>query len=209
MNIKTLIQQGEGERLDFKHKISNAVKIAKTLVAFANHKGGRLLIGVADDGLIRGVKSEEEEKYMLTRAANLYCRPAIEPRFEEVYIDDKIVLIAEIPESETKPHYALNDDKKWWVYVRVRDKSMLAGKVVVDVLKRSNSDQGVFIAYSEKEKQLLTYMEQHDRVLLPELCKHLLLSRRKTQQLLVNLILSGNIRVHLSEGGEFYTAASA
>ncbi|SEN97796.1 Putative DNA-binding domain-containing protein [bacterium A37T11] len=206
MNIKTLILQGEGERLDFKNKISNAGKIAKTLVAFANHKGGKLLVGVADNGAIKGVKSEDEEKYMLYQAATLYCRPIIEPRFEEVYIDDKIVLIVDIPESNTKPHYALSDDHKWWVYVRVKDKSVLAGKVVVDVLKRKNKVEGVFISYSEKEKNLLQYLEQNERAILPELCKHLMMSRRKTQQLLVNLILSGNIRVHFNEREEFYTA---
>src|SRR3546814_20954398 len=65
VTIKTLILQGEGEQLDFKNRISNCAKIAKTLVAFANTKGGKLLVGVADDGTIKGVKSEEEETYML------------------------------------------------------------------------------------------------------------------------------------------------
>src|SRR3546814_2454449 len=49
VTIKTLILQGEGEQLDFKNRISNCAKIAKTLVAFANTKGGKLLVGVADD----------------------------------------------------------------------------------------------------------------------------------------------------------------
>lgn len=61
MNIKRLILEGENVSLDFKKTISKAEKIAKTLVAFANNQGGRLLIGVADDGSIKGVKSEEEE----------------------------------------------------------------------------------------------------------------------------------------------------
>src|SRR5690606_31800315 len=103
VTLKTLILQGEGEQLDFKNKISSCEKIAKTLVAFANNKGGKLLVGVADDGMVKGVKNEEEEKYMLQRAGNLYCRPAIEPSFEEVYVDDKLVLVVDIAESDTKP----------------------------------------------------------------------------------------------------------
>jgi predicted HTH transcriptional regulator len=66
LNLKKLILQGEGTTLDFKKTITSVEKIAKSLVAFANNKGGQLLIGVADDGVIRGVKSEDEERYMIT-----------------------------------------------------------------------------------------------------------------------------------------------
>ncbi len=200
-----MILQGEGEQLDFKNKISSCEKIAKTLVAFANNKGGKLLVGVADDGHIKGVKNEDEEKYMLQRAGHLYCRPAIDIRFEEIYVDDKLVLLAEIAESDTKPHYALDENQKWWVYVRVKDKSILAGKVVVDVLHRSSQSDGVFISYSDKEKELLEYMHTHARPILPELCKHLRLSRRKTQRILVNLIVAGLIEVHSGDREEYYT----
>ena len=74
MNIKKLILLGENVNIDFKKTISSAEKIAKTLVAFANNKGGKLLIGVADDKTIKGVKSEDEEKYMITKAAHIFCR---------------------------------------------------------------------------------------------------------------------------------------
>lgn len=205
MKIKAAILQGEGEQLDFKNKISNESKIAKTLVAFANNKGGRLLIGVADDGHVVGVKNEDEERYILEKAAHRYCKPAIEIRFEETAVDDKLVLIAEIPESDIKPHYALGEDGKWWVYIRVKDKSILAGKVVVDVLKRHTTSDGVLIAYTDKEKQLLNYLNTHDRVLLIDICKHLKLSRRKTQRLLVNMILAGIVRVDTTKEAEFYT----
>lgn len=205
MTIKTLISRGEGEQLDFKNKISSCGKIAKTLVAFANSKGGKLLVGVADDGYIKGIKNEEEEKYMLQRAGHLYCRPAIDLRFDEIYVDDKLVLLAEVAESTTKPHYALGEDQKWWVYVRIGDKSILAGKVVVDVLHRGSQPDGVFINYTDKEKALLEYMHNHPKPQLPELCKHLHLSRRKTQRILVNLIMAGVIEVHSGEREEYYT----
>src|SRR5687768_3288237 len=98
INVRKLILEGEGTTLDFKNTITSCEKIAKTMVSYANNKGGRLLIGVADDGRIVGVKSEEEEKYMINKAAVFYSKPALEPKFEEVYIDDKIVLVVEIEE---------------------------------------------------------------------------------------------------------------
>jgi hypothetical protein len=206
MNIKKLIFEGEGVSLDFKKTITRCEKIAKTMVAFANNKGGRLLVGVADDGSIKGVKFEEEEKYMLTKAAQLFVRPALEPIFEEIYVDDKLVLVVDIENSDTKPHYALGEDGKWWVYVRVKDKSVLASKIVVDVLKRSADDQGVLIEYSANERTLLEYLEQHHRIDIKEFCTLLTISRRMAQRILVNLALSGVISIHTTEKEEFYTA---
>lgn len=208
MNIKSLIFNGEGVTLDFKKTITSCEKIARTMVSFANNQGGRLLIGVADDGRIVGVKSEEEEKYMITQAAHLYSRPALEPIFEELYIDDKVVLVVEIPESDTKPHYALGDDKKWWVYIRVNDKSVLASKIVVDVLKRSSSEQGVLLQYSDKERELLHYLANNERITAKEHSKLFKLSRRNSNRILVNLILTGVIQLHTTEKEEYYTAAS-
>jgi predicted HTH transcriptional regulator len=206
MNVKKLIFEGEGVTLDFKKTITNCGKIARTMVSFANNKGGRLLIGVADDGTIKGVKSEDEERYMITKAAHLYARPALEPVFEEVYVDDKLVLVVDTPESTAKPHSALAEDGKWWVYVRVKDKSILASKIVVDVLKRSAGNEGVLIEYSSKEKAILEYLEKTARITLTECCELLKIGRKRGQKLLVDLILSGIIRIHTTEKEEFYTA---
>lgn len=207
MNIRKQILEGEGVTLDFKKTITSCEKIARTMVSFANNRGGRLLIGVADDGTIRGVKSEDEERYMITRAAQLFAKPAIELRFEEVYVDDKLVLVVDISESDTKPHYALAEDGKWWVYVRVKDKSVLASKVVVEVLKHSADETGIMIEYSVKEKALLEYLEQKERINVTEYCKLQKLSRRNAQRIIVNMVLSGVIRVHTTEKEEYYTAA--
>jgi predicted HTH transcriptional regulator len=207
MNIKRLIFEGEGVSLDFKKTITKYEKIAKTMVSFANNKGGKLLVGVADNGNIVGVKSEEEEKYMLTKAAHFYCRPALEPVFEEVYIDDKVVLMVDIAPSDEKPHYALGEDGKWWAYIRVKDKSVLASKIVLDVLKRSNDDKGVMIEYSSKEKALLEYLDKMQRITMKQFCELLNIGRRRAQRILVDLVLSGVILVHTTEKEEFYTAA--
>ena len=206
MNVKRLIFEGEGVTLDFKKTITSCEKIARTMVSFANNKGGRLLIGVADDGTITGVKSEDEERYMITKAAHLYAKPALEPIFEEVYVDDKLVLVVDIPESISKPHYSLAEDGKWWVYVRVKDKSVLASKIVVDVLKRSAGNEGVLIEYSANEKALLEHLEKTARITIKECCELLKIGRKRAQRLLVDLILSGIIRINTTEKEEFYTA---
>lgn len=125
MNIRKTILQGEGTMVDFKTTITSVEKIARTLVAFANNKGGQLLIGVADNGSIKGVKSEDEERYMISKSANQYCKPAIGHTFEEIRVEGKLVLVVHINASEAGPHYALDEHKNWWQYFRVNDKSIL------------------------------------------------------------------------------------
>ncbi|RFZ84729.1 ATP-binding protein [Mucilaginibacter terrenus] len=207
MNLRRQILEGEGVSLDFKKTITSCEKIAKTMVSFANNVGGRLLIGVLDDGTIKGVKSEDEERYMITRAATFFCRPALDPIFEEIYYDDKLVLVVDIPKSSEKPHYSLAEDGKWWVYIRVEDKSVLASKIVVEVLRQSSSNKGVLIEYSSKEKALLEHLDKSERINIKQFCEMLNIGRRRAQRILVNLVLSGVIRVHTTEKEEFYTAS--
>lgn len=205
MNIRKLILQGEGTTLDFKKTITNTEKIAKSLVAFANNKGGQLLIGVADDGTIKGVKSEDEERYMITKAGHQFCKPVIEPEFEEIYVDDKLVLVVKIAESDTKPHYALDENKKWWVYYRVKDKSILASKIIVDVIKKGNNKEGQLITYTDQEKKLFEHLGENGRITLKEFSKLTRSSYRQAQKILVSLIISGVIRPHTSEKEEYFT----
>ncbi len=202
--LRYLIQRGENETLDFKQEISSASKIAKTIVSFANRKGGRLLIGVRDNKSIAGIRTEDE-KYMLGLASDFFCKPTIELQIIEHIMEGKIVLEAIIPEGKEKPYFAKGEDGKWWVYVRVKDKSLLASKIVVDVLKRETSQKSTFIKYTSKEEALLNYLSKNERITLKQYCKMLNISRWRASKILVNLISTGIIRSHTTEKTEFYT----
>ena len=69
-----LIREGEHQQQDFKYRVADACKLAKSVSAFANTDGGRLLIGVSDDGHLSGVRSEEEI-FMMHQAAYKFCKP--------------------------------------------------------------------------------------------------------------------------------------
>ncbi|MFN9520044.1 MAG: helix-turn-helix domain-containing protein, partial [Bacteroidota bacterium] len=163
--VLQLIARGESDTLDFKKTISSASKIAKTLVAFANHKGGRLLVGVNDNGHLSGVKSEDE-KYMLDLAASFYCKPEIKLELTEWEMGDKTIIEAVIPEGTDKPYYAKDEEGKWWVHIRVKDHSLLASKIVVDVLKRQSAKTNTLIKYTRHEQSLLQYLEKNHRITL-------------------------------------------
>lgn len=192
--------------LDYKQEITSANKIAKTMVSFANHRGGTLLVGVRDNRTIAGIRTEDE-KYMLDLAASFYCKPEIPLEIIEHAIGDKLILECIVPEGDDKPYSAKGDDGKWWVYVRNKDKSLLASKIVVDVLRRQASNKGTLIQYGKNEEMLLKYLEENERVTLMEFKKMVNISRWRASKILVNLISAGVIRNHTHEKMEFYTLA--
>lgn len=203
-HILQLIAKGESETLDFKKTISSASKIAKTMSAFSNHKGGTLLVGVNDNGTISGVRSEDE-RYMLDLAASFFCKPEIKLELIEWEFGNKTVIECKIPEGVDKPYYAKDETGKWWVHIRVKDKSLLASKVVVDVLKRSVQQQNTLIKYSKHEESLLRHLGQYERITIKQLCKLLNISRWRAQRMLINLVSAGIIRNHTTEKEEFFT----
>lgn len=202
--IQQLIAQGEGDQLDFKKEISSKSRIAKTIVSFANHKGGTLLVGVNDDKTISGIKVDEE-RFMLEQAAGFFCKPEINLTLHEWKFGKKTILEAVIRTGTDKPYYAKDEEGKWWVHIRVKDQSLLASNVVVDVLRRQGSQENTVIAYSSKEKALLDYLTINHRITIKEYCKLINISRWRAIKIIVNLVSVGILRSHNTEKTEFYT----
>ena len=111
-----LIEQGEHDQQDFKYCINDSKKIAKSLVAFANSKGGRLLIGVKDNGKIAGISSDEEF-YMIESAAKIYSKPAIDFTTRQWQVEGKTVLEIGIEPGIEKPYFAKDENGKWLAYI--------------------------------------------------------------------------------------------
>jgi predicted HTH transcriptional regulator len=202
--LRKLIAQGEGPTLDFKKTISSAKKIAKTLSAFSNTGGGRLLIGVKDNGKIVGC-SGQEELYMIESAAHNFSRPLITFEYTEHQYEDKIVLEIYVPKSPNLPHYAKDEEGKWWAYRRVEDRTLLATKVMLDVMQRDAKHQNTIIRYSAQEQQLMSYLDEHGHITLRQLMKLLKVSRFKAMRILVNLISVGVLNVSTTQNAEFYS----
>lgn len=126
--IYQLIKQGEHQQQDFKFEISDARKIAKSLSAFSNTDGGRLLVGVKDNGKIAGVRSEEEI-YMIEAAAKLYSKPEIHCNMHLYEIEGHQVLEVVIPKGESAPYYAKDENNHYKAYIRIKDENILATPV--------------------------------------------------------------------------------
>ena len=138
--IRSLIAEGEHVRQDFKFEVSDSRKIARSLSAFANTEGGRLLIGVKDNGRIAGVRSEEE-MYMVEAAAKVYCDPEVEVEMRVYRPEGRSVLIASVEPVPRKPVMVKEEGGRKLAYVRIADENILASPVHIGVW-RCEADNG-------------------------------------------------------------------
>lgn len=196
--IKDLIAEGEHQQLDFKFEVSDSKKIARSLVAFANTDGGRLLVGVKDNGAIAGVRSDEEY-YMIDGAAKIHCRPEIEFRSKEYKVDGRLVMEIIIGKSPHKPHYAPDKDDKWKVFVRVGDQNLVANKVLLQVWKHRKNKTAVQVRYLEQEEILFKYLMEHNSISISQFCKIARIPKFMAEKILVNFILLDIIRMNIGE----------
>ncbi len=196
--IHTLIAQGENQHLDFKYVISDAPKIARTLSAFANTDGGKLLIGVKDNGVITGVRTDEEA-YMIESAAQLYCKPEVLYTLNSWIVEGKQVLEITVTPSNQKPHLAPWKDGQWRAYVRVHDENFVAGSIQVAVWKKIRSGTPTLVRYSEAENQILDFLHQYPGSSFNDIRKHCPTGYHRIKRILVNLVTIGVIQIHHSE----------
>ena len=185
--IYKLIEEGEHQQQDFKFEISDARKIAKSLSAFSNTDGGRLLIGVKDNGKIAGVRSEEEI-YMIEAAAKLYCQPQVNCQMQIHDIDGHTVLEVIVPPGTTKPYYAKEQTNKCWAYIRIKDENILATPVHLKVWQQEGTPKGSFLHYTEQERLLLDYLTTHPAITLNQYCRLARIPRIKAENTLAKFI---------------------
>ena len=212
-DIQDLIDEGEGFAIELKRKVSRPQKIAKTMIAFANTKGGTILFGVDDDHKIVGVESEKEEMEMIQTAGCYYCDPPIEPAIDIVPFKKKDVIAVTIAESDRKPHVLFvdgDDELKDGtnVYIRVDDKTVEASKEVVKILESENPDAPPLrIALGDNERRLFEYLDEHQRITVKEYAREINVSPRRASRSLIQLVRAGVMRIHTNEKEEYYTRA--
>lgn len=202
--LQQLISGGENNTLDFKKRITNPDRIARTLASFANTRGGIILVGVMDNGQISGI-DPEEEKHLLQIAATQYCDPAVKLFFKEIEDEDKTVLKVIIPESLEKPHLVKVKDEDWRGYIRVKDETVQTSKMVLKVIKVEEASEEIFPEFDVQEKMLLEFLGNNRRITLKQYMKLVNISRRRAYRILVKMVLLGAIRLHDKEKEDYYT----
>jgi predicted HTH transcriptional regulator len=201
--LKKLISEGENQQLDFKYSITDSRKIARTLSSFSNSEGGRLLIGVRDNGSIAGIRSDEEI-YMVDTAAHLFCRPEINYSMKQHTSGGKIVLEVEVFRGTKRPYQAKDEEGKWRTYFRHGDQNLLANRVLLQVWRKEGKKQGVKVKFSEAENALLDYLGKNGSVTLSKFRKIARISTYRAESILANLIIFRVLLMKASEKGFTY-----
>jgi predicted HTH transcriptional regulator len=203
VELSKMIAEGEHQQQDFKYSINDSRKIAISLVAFANTDGGRLLLGIRDNGSVAGVHSEEEY-YMVEAAAKLYSRPPIAFNFHVWKTEGKNVLEINIEKSGDRPHMAQDNNGNWIAYVRIKDQNIRASKILLDVWRQEKNPRGVHIRFTEEEQRILSMLNSEESIGLSQLSKRAKLSKWKLEKLLVKLIVVGVVLLENTETGPLF-----
>ncbi len=125
-DLLQLIANGENSGVEFKRDDLRPERLAREIVALANLKGGKVLLGVEDDGSISGVQRADLEEWVMDTVFGRYVHPMILPYFEVVTLDDgKRVAVVTLTEGSAKP-YAVRHNDREEVYVRVGSTSRRA-----------------------------------------------------------------------------------
>ena len=189
--LLSLIHEGEHQQQDFKYRVADACTLAKSVSAFANTDGGRLLIGVRDDGHLSGVRSEEEI-YMMHQAAYKFCKPEASITFDTYHADGHTIVVATVPPSNRKPICAKDEEGNMRAYIRINDENIVASPVHLALWRESQRLQGAVITYDDDIRHLLDVMQGQST--LNQIVRLSHLPRRTVISLLSRLIRFGTVR---------------
>lgn len=208
--LRELIAKGESSTLEFKRKFTTSEKIAREIIAFANTTGGILLLGVDDNGVVKGVDSEKEQIGLLEIALHT-IEPPLAVHIEVVEIEFLDVVVVHVPKSPLCPHRynstAPEDvESHRKVFIRQGDKSITASKEMTRVLRGQHPDAPpLTLSIGDREQRLFTYLERHGRATVHDFARLVNISRRRASQILVRLVRAGVVHIVSDNGSDYYT----
>ncbi len=210
-DVKRLAAMGEGRHLEFKNRVPRPERIAREVIALANTDGGKVLIGVDDDGTVLGVKDAQEEFFAMREALSDRILPSVDLGFEPVRVSrTREVLVVHVPASAERPHVLRPDRRpdgtlpKQRAFVRVADQSVEASREAVALMRAEGRGDAVTFTFGDAERRLLEYLDRHERVTVREYARMTKTPPWKASKALVMLARAGIVALHPREGGDDY-----
>ncbi len=209
--LKELVALGESSSLEFKRKIKSTEKIAKEISAFANTKGGTIIVGVDDDGSIYGIDSEKSVIDQIETACSFNLEPPVNFKYEIVSVNHgKDVVMIYITESPVKPHRLITEEEEKpsqrKSYIRIGEKSMIASREMVRLLRSQNADYPPLkLSIGFREKRLFSYLEKHERATVKDFARLVNISRRRAERLMIRLVRAGVLQINIDSGNDYFT----
>ncbi len=208
--LSRLASTGEGPFLEFKKKVPKPERIAKEIIAFANTRGGQLLLGVDDDGSVSGLRDAGEEEFALKRAIGSFCDPPVVVEIIRVEVAHRRdAVIVRVPESRVKPHYLITSNgngQERVPYVRIDDRSVEASNEAIMLMTTSESEP-VRFEFGENERLLMRYLDQYGRITVSEFASLADISEVIASETLVLLTRANLLDLHAGHRSDYFTLA--
>ena len=205
--LKRLAAAGEGPYVEFKNRVPKPARMAKEVIALANTRGGRILLGVDDDGTVKGVRDSSEEEFALRSALEEHCAPPVRVNIERIPITKKRdVILVQVPESEHKPHYVVEEGERT-AYVRVDEMSIEASREQIRLMKAEKNPKNVLFEFGEKEQVLMRYLDTYGRITVAEFARLAGVPPRSASQTLVLLAKARLLKLHADPKADYFTVA--
>jgi ATP-dependent DNA helicase RecG len=129
MSLSEIIQQGESKTLELKEKLPTNDGIAKTIIAFSNTSGGKLIIGINDQREVVGLGEADIFDVQDKISSIIFdrCYPNILPEIYTANMDGKLILIIEVFRGNLLPYYLKQEGKNNGTYIRIGATNRKAG----------------------------------------------------------------------------------
>lgn len=140
MDYKKLIANGESKTLELKEIIPSHEKVAKTVCAFANTSGGKLVIGVKDNLEIIGLDDVNifETKDSLISVIYDKISPTIMVDIFTVTIENRLILVIDVSKGPQSPYHIKKTGNKEEVYIRLGATNRKADNETINELHRQS-----------------------------------------------------------------------
>ena len=130
------ILNGESETVAFKKSLSEIREIMQTLSAFANTKGGKIIIGVDDSGNITGVTIEKDTLEKLLNTITQNTNPRVYPEIFTEKLNNKNVTVVSVSERKDKPVFAYGK-----AYIRIGKNTVVADRdAIIKMIRESQRE---------------------------------------------------------------------
>ena len=204
--LRKVCSKGEGQFIEFKQYASEPNQIIEEISGFLNAGGGKLIIGVRDDGTIIGLKYAEDDHNFLKEHIKSTIKPSINPEFETIPVSNKrAVLVLHIPSGSQKPYAAFNPaTNSSKIFYRVNDECIKASRELRSILKQSKRKRGQTIRYSEIEAAVLREIDLAGKLSKAEILKKTKFNSRNISDCLIRLVTSKVLKITPATTGDLY-----
>lgn len=192
----------EGPECEWKEMLPRSERVARTFAAFANGVGGRLWVGVRDDGRVIGAGRPDEVERELARIAQELVVPPLEISVTRHEYAGRVLLVARVERAETRPVLAPGRDGSQQAFHRDGASTRIAPRALVKSWERASPARSLD-AKARRVLREIAERSHHDGTGpdLAEVARFGRLGKRAARRIVVDLVQQGLVTER--DGGRY------